>query len=191
MSGKINIGGILAAHFETLRDHAQNRISLIDVTVLFVCPAIVAVVVFVSEAKLTTVLVGSLINAAAILTGLLLNLLMLMFDQSNRVEERLVALESPTKCCQKVVVDHSGVRRVLELRSKLISETVANISFTTLFCIASLCSLLLFSAIEEPVYKLAERITYAVNAFIWINVVLTILMVMKRVFALFCSSAKG
>lgn len=187
MSGKINIAGIVRAHLATLRDHGQDRVSWIDVTVLFICPAIVAFVLFLSEAKPTSGLVGALINASAILVGLLLNLLVLMFDQRSKVSERIEKLKAQAATCPKGTPDFEGLSAKLQLRSSLISETVANISFTTVLCIVSLCSLLFYSAFDETSAIFLGRITYALNAFVWVNVVLTILMVMKRVFALFTS----
>lgn len=187
MSGKINITGIVRAHWKTLRDHGQDRTSWIDVTVLFVCPAIVALVLFWSAVTPNSGLVGALINAAAILVGLLLNLLVLMFDQRSKVAERIEKMKALAESCPKGAPDYEGMRAKLQLRSSLISETVANISFTTVLCIVSLCSLLFYSAFDGTSAVLLGRVTYALNAFVWVNVILTILMVMKRVFALFAS----
>src|SRR5690606_21564705 len=87
MSEKINFFGIVCAHLQTLKHHARNEYSAIDITVFLVCPALLAALVFFSQQPLTENLVNSMINASAILLGLLLNLLVLMFDQRNRAQE--------------------------------------------------------------------------------------------------------
>jgi len=180
MSGKINVTAIGVAHLRTMRDFGRDRISWIDCTVFFLCPAFVSFVIFVSGCSLNSGLVSSLVNASAILLGLLLNLLVLMFDQRNKAVDGLACLENAEN------PDFNGKKRRLEVRCLVIDETVANISFTVLLCIFSLCTLLLFSMRAEGVgVDLIERIVYSINSFIWINVSLTILMVIKRVFALF------
>jgi hypothetical protein len=179
MSGKINVAGIVAAHLKTMRDHGRNKFSIIDGTVFFVCPAFVACIIFIGCFPLSAGLVGSLINAAAILLGLLLNLLVLMFDQKNKASDAISRLDS-------TVPDYEGGKGRLELRCVVIDESVANISFTILMCVVSLCTLLLFSAGSEiREVGLWERSVYAINSFIWSNVSLTIVMIIKRVFALF------
>ncbi|MCI2246600.1 hypothetical protein L3067_18465 [Xanthomonas sp. PPL568] len=179
MSGKINVAGIIVAHLKTMRDHGRDKFSIIDGTVFFVCPGFIASVIFVGCFPLSTSLVGSLINGAAILLGLLLNLLVLMFDQKNKASDAISKLDIK-------VPDYEGRKGRLELRCVVINESVANISFTILMCVISLCTLLIFSAGDQfRVVGLWERSVYAANSFIWSNVSLTILMIIKRVFALF------
>ncbi|WDM78281.1 hypothetical protein K6979_14005 [Xanthomonas cucurbitae] len=180
MSGKINVAGIIVAHLYTLRDFKEKRPSFIDIAVFFICPAFVATVVWLGGYPLESGLLNSLINASAILLGLLLNLLVLMFDQKNKAGESLGRLGASTG------PDYNGKQRRLELRCEVINETVANISFTILLCIVSLCTLLIFSMSgESKSVGLWERTVYGLNVFIWANVSLTIMMIIKRVFALF------
>ncbi|MBK0053767.1 hypothetical protein [Stenotrophomonas sp. S39] len=182
MSAKINVLGIVKAHLMTLRNHSAGRISLVDWSVFFICPLIIGVVVYLSLIPLTESLVAALINAAAILLGLLLNLLVLMFDQRTKVKDLLDKLQRP-----QASVDAKRIRHV-ELRRNVIDESVANISFAVLLCLCSLVSLLVFTmAVKSGSGSRMESFVYAMNAFIWINVMLTILMVIKRVYALFSS----
>lgn len=190
MSEKINVLSIVRAHLQTLRHHARNEYSIIDITVFLVCPALLAILVFVSQKPLTESLVNSMISASAILLGLLLNLLVLMFDQRNRAMETLQKFESAGEGSE-VPPDREGMRGKLTLRIEAIRQTVANISFTVLLCIASLCTLLLYLTMQDTavVPDLFESLIYAANVFIWVSVSLTILMVIKRVFALFVQTA--
>jgi magnesium-transporting ATPase (P-type) len=193
MSAKINVWSIVRGHLGTMRHHAEDRVSIVDITVFFVCPGFMAVVVYLACIPFTDGLVSALVNASAILLGLLLNLLVLMFDQKSKAADILEKLntpqaplepnEAPDPLKLKRRIDH------LTLRSAVITESVANISFSVLLCIASLVSLLAFSmrGSRLPVERL-ESLAYGFNVFIWATVSLTILMVIKRVFALFTSS---
>lgn len=182
MSGKINVWAIVSAHFGTIRHHGQNRLSIVDLTVFFICPLSIACLVFYARLPFVPSLVSALINASAILLGLLLNLLVLMFDLRSKASDDMDKLNG-----QKPL-DKKRLAR-LSLRCEVIDESVANISFTVLLCIGSLVSLLLFSMREDTVgVDAIESTAYAWNAFIWINVSLTIMMIIKRVFVLFEAS---
>lgn len=185
MSAKINVLVIVRAHLKTLKHHSRDAVSLIDWAVFFVCPIMVAVVVYLSCVPLTDGLVAALINAAAILLGLLLNLLVLMFDQRTKVKDILDKLQRPQANTDPKRLEH------IQLRRDVIDQSVANISFAVLLCLCSLVSLLAFTmAPKSPAGGRFESIIYGLNAFIWINVMLTILMVIKRVYALFSSVDK-
>lgn len=179
MSSKTNVWAVIIAHCRTLRHHGEGYVSPIDIAVFLVCPLLLAVLIFYSRISLTSALVSALINASAILLGLLLNLLILMFDQRSKAGDLIDKLNllkpPPEKRLEK-----------LSIRCEVIDQSVANISFTILLCIGSLVSLLLFSIRPDSSdVDVLESIVYALNAFIWSNVSLTILMIIKRVYALF------
>lgn len=190
MSDKINVLGIVRAHLQTLRHHGRDELSPIDITVFVICPLFLAVAVFMAGDSLGENLVNVMINAAAILLGLLLNLLVLMFDQRNRALESLQKFK-PVEQGGGGMRDVEGVRGKLTLRVEVIKQTVANISFTVLLCIVSLASLLVYSMRQASAGSVGyfESVIYALNAFIWVSVFLIILMVVKRVFALFVQTA--
>ncbi len=190
MSDKINVFGIVRAHLHTLRHHGRDDFSAIDFTIFVICPLFLAVVVFLDGDSLGENLVNAMINAAAILLGLLLNLLVLMFDQRNRAVESLRKYK-PVEQGGGGMRDADGTRGKLVLRIEVIKQTVANISFTVLLCIVSLASLLVYSMRQPGVGPAGcvESTIYALNAFIWVSVFLIILMVVKRVFALFVQTA--
>jgi len=193
MSAKINVWSVLRGHLATMRHHTEDRVSIVDLTVFFVCPAVVAVVVYLARLPFTDGLVSALVNASAILLGLLLNLLVLMFDQKSKAADLLDKLTAPQPAPSRnrPALPPPPVDRInrLRLRATVISESVANISFSVLLCISSLVSLLAFSMRGGalPVDRV-ESFAYAFNVFIWITVSLTILMVIKRVFVLFTTS---
>ncbi|MEN5425384.1 hypothetical protein ABE522_03270 [Stenotrophomonas pennii] len=191
MSGKINVWSVFCGHMATMRHHGEDRVSVLDVTVFFICPGIVAAVVYLSDIPLTDSLIGALINASAILLGLLLNLLVLMFDQKSKAAELLDRLSRPD-CSSgggaSVPVAQDKIRHI-RLRGVVITESVSNISFAVLLCIASLVSLLGFSMRGEAGGgDSLESFVCSLNTFLWLNVSLTILMIIKRVFVLFSTS---
>jgi magnesium-transporting ATPase (P-type) len=176
-----------------MRHHTEGRVSIVDIAVFFVCPAFVAVVVYFACLPFNDGLVSALVNASAILLGLLLNLLVLMFDQKSKTADLLERLTEPSADPgrNQAPAAHQPVDRIkrLSLRATVISESVANISFSVLLCIASLLSLLAFSmrGSQLPVDRI-ESLAYGFNVFVWITVSFTILMVIKRVFVLFTTS---
>ena len=180
MSSKINITEIVADHFRTLRNYGENRPSPIDITVFTVCPLIAGLIVFLNGFGLGSNLVNALINASAIFVGLLLNLLMLMFDQQNKAKSRLEAVRL------MAAPPVSGEEGSLKLRISIISEVVSNISYTVLVCVVSLCSLLAMAArVNDNTTGYISLILSALNVAVWFNIILTIVMIIKRVFKLF------
>lgn len=183
MTSKISVGAILAAHFESLRDFSTGNKSWGDHALFVGLPCLLLICAIAIKYDMTGETRNAFINASAIFLGLLLNLLVLMFDQKNKNSARISEQES--KECK----DEPLIKR-LQVFETVINQTVANISFTTLLAIVALCSLLLHSMLPDKVgnaVELAKILLSSVVLAAWLCVILTTLMVIKRVYNLFRS----
>lgn len=181
MSSKISVGAILAAHFESLRDFSTGKKSWGDHGVFVGLPCLLLVYAFHIRYDMNHEARNAFINASAIFLGLLLNLLMLMFDQKNKNAARISEQKSKSDKDEPLIMR-------LQVFDTVINQTVANISFTTLLSIITLCSLLAHSILLGRHGNSIDFITMALSSIVlaaWLCIILTTLMVIKRVFNLF------
>ena len=183
MSSKISIGVIIVAHFESLRDFSTGKKSWSDYCVFVGLPSLLLFLALYIHYDMTDEARNAFINASAIFLGLLLNLLVLMFDQKNKNAVRISEQESNSD------KDEPLIKR-LQMFDVVINQTVANISFTTLLAIITLCSLLAHSVLFDRSGEVIDSITMFLSSIVlatWLCIILTTLMVIKRVFNLFRS----
>lgn len=179
MSSKINVQGIITGHIDTLKDGATGKSSLIDLVVFFTIPLIIAVAFSFFEVNLSQGVASLLVNFGAIFTALLLSVLVLVYDQANKLRES------------------KGEDVISKLRSSLLGELYYNISYAVLVSIFLVMVCLLHSivhgAVSEfvvPFFQINFSLDYGVyfftplSAFLTVNVVLTIVMIVKRMHTL-------
>lgn len=155
MSSKINIMSIVAEHYSTFRDDGANEYSAADFVVMLVVPIVVSVLASVYGVKIDDSNVGALISAFAIFAGLLFNVLVLIYSIKDKGDGD-------------------------DLKSRLISQTFANVSFSVMLCLVGvfLMSALLF--VDGVLQSLIEIVVY----FLTLSFLLTMLMVLKRLHVL-------
>ncbi len=163
---KINVSRIIRDHIGTLIDAQTRKISVWDLILFFVLPAIAAVLIlFVMGTPIDRPISNILITSLSVFSGLLLNLLLLIYD--------LVMKE----------VQESGQEQEPTPKGQLLREIVANISYSILvsvFCVAIL--LIAYLDIGSGVFlKIFSFSVY----FLVIQFLLTLFMVLKRVHVLF------
>lgn len=162
---KIDVTPILISHIRTLRDNRfGNRLSKFDMVTFFVLPGVAAVALDAIGFGFRTDAVNGFLNAFAILTGLLLNLLVLVFT--------LASAAAPL---------NMDVRK----RKILLTEIFSNVCFCLLAAIAVVCTAVtaLSYMRSSPGAKTGYVATFLLG-FLTVNFVLTLLMVIKRMFAL-------
>ena len=180
MLTKVDIRSIVREHLNSLKNFSTGRHSVADYILFFGVPAILVASSIYMGYDLSDEARGALVNASAIFLGLLLNLLVLMFDQQNKNSERLASAESSDP------PDQPRAKR-LGLFRTVIEQTIANISFTTLLSIFALCLLIVHSVLVTKTGNSAPSLTPIVSAIslgLWACILLTSMMILKRVFSL-------
>jgi hypothetical protein len=165
---KIDPSPIIADHFKTLRDARSNRISLLDLVTFYFLPAVAAGTVFEYRVTFTSDVFGQSIAVFAIFSALLFSVQVALFGiftkRRSDVDEYREAFEA----------------RRLAARRELIKETNSNISY-----------LIFFSAFSVTVFigafavRLTDKVEAPIAVFLYLHFMLTLLMIIKRVHALF------
>ena len=211
MSQKINIWFILRRHFKSaIFDASSEKFSCSDFFMFVVIPFATALLVFNSEISDKANTISLLTSVCAIFAGLLLNLLVLVYDQNKRVTEKLISLADKNrgaikpafsiKELQEIPVespDESFIRR-FTLHKSLLGELVVNISYSIIISVFSavLCMVAYLTSAPKPATPRVEgvlgylaafdfkNLLFSVSVFLTANLVLTLLMIVKRVFKL-------
>lgn len=179
MFTKIDIRSIVREHFDSLRDFSTGRPSLGDYFIFFGIPLLVALFSAATKYDLSDEARSALVNASAIFLGLLLNLLVLMFDQQNKNSDRIKIATAEPK--------DDALAKKLELFRTVIDQTISNISFTTLLSIFALLLLIIHSLLLTKAGNSLPLVTPAISAAalgLWLCILLTSMMILKRVFSL-------
>lgn len=184
MSDKINMLSIIRAHYKTLRDSSKKKISLGDVFTFIIFPISMACLSALSFFNLNKDLDSLLVNFGAIFTALLLSVIVLIYDQENRILDKIRAYP-----------EEVGVTTKSKLT--LLKELYHNISYA-IFCSLVLVALsFIHSIVPLPqgnsiysfyISTLQIKLSFATSivtpiiVFVTINIFLTILMVVKRLY---------
>lgn len=205
MSAKINIGFVLRKHFQyALRKSDSLRIDWVDVVAFLLVPCILGVMSYFSDSASSNDAVSIIITASSIFAGLLLSLLMLVYDQSKRTEEKLEGLyaladkPAPADNFDELIrrepsKSHSLVSKY-ETHLRVLDELVVNISYSiiTSLLVIFLCIVsLLVAKVDFPVvfWKFdfsfnVSDVFFAASVVVSSNLIITLLMIVKRVIRL-------
>jgi hypothetical protein len=179
MSNKINIFGIVIRHFSTLRNVGSDKLSISDISTFYIFPLFVSIIFIYFSIDLSKDLVNIIVTAGSIFTGLLLNLLILVYDQKSKLG--------------KIDSDKSDWK-IIQTRHNILRETYFNIAYSTILSLLlvfiSILQIIFFSSkIGIPIFDIVNFdismcIISPVIIFIGMNLVLTLLMIIKRIFML-------
>ncbi len=166
MFAKINVTEIVVGHIGTLRSADTGKVSSPDWFLFFAIPVIVAAGLCYKQRFIDKDEANMLVQAYAILVGLLFNLLVLILTAISKEHGK------------NADIQHDIVATV---KLRLLRETFANISYCVLLGI--LVALVVVATLLKNVqiHYVACFIAYAGSA----NFVLTLLMILKRVYRLF------
>jgi hypothetical protein len=163
---KIDVRPILRGHFSTLRNNANLSPKLFwqDVVVFFAIPAVLAVCVLTMGFHFRVDAVNGFLNVFSVLTGLLLNLLVLVLTMATS--------KAPVQSDQRK-------------RSRLVGEIFSNVCFAVLVSISVVCVALFALSYmrSNPGATTGPMATFFLVA-LTTNFVLTLLMVLKRMYIL-------
>ena len=165
MSQKINVLPILAEHVQSLRDHATNRTSILDLFVFFAVPIGVAGLVTWRNFNLRATAVNGLVSSFSLFATILLSLLVMLFSFIQATEK------------------HAGDPLLLH-RRRLLRELNANIAFAVLLSIGIVAiSLIALSALQKDQDPIARPFTFLLVAG-FVAFILNVLMITKRMYVL-------
>ncbi len=179
MSSKINIWSIVTGHIKTLRDSSSGKVSVHDYATFYAVPIVIAILFSYFGIKLTTDANSLLVNFGAIFTALLLSVLVLVYDQGEKLQG---------------VVDGSRKHNI-ELKKSLLDELYFNICYAIVISLllVFLCLVYTFLPDKESVLSIS-KFTFGIDFKLYlvspmilmavINLLLTILMIVKRMHTL-------
>lgn len=164
MSSKINLLGIVSAHFATLKDNRTDRLSPVDIATFYGVPLVFAGICLTSGLTLGTTAVGILIGALSILAGLLVNVLVLLYTVN------VVGPSPDQKSKQQTLI--------IEVNSTLL--------YAVLVAVVAIIALCIVPVVPQAVktgmrHDFAAAATFtALIIFLLGNFLLTLLMTLKR-----------
>ena len=179
MSSKINVWSIVTGHIKTFRNASSGKVSVHDYATFYIVPILIAITFSLFGIKVSNDANSLLVNFGAIFTALLLSVLVLVYDQGEKL--RNIANESNK---------HS-----IELKKTFLQQLYFNICYAivTSIVLVFLCLVYTFLPDKEYIFSISEfyfeldlklLIASPLILIVVINLLLTILMVVKRMHAL-------
>lgn len=179
MSGKINVFLIISGHLKTLRNDRTHKISILDFMTFFGLPVAIAVFCAVLGLKVNKDVLSLLVNFGAIFTALLLSVLVLVYDQESKIDDRLEAARR----------EGLSIDMMYQTKKDLLRQLYFNISFSVVVSLALVVVCFLFSVVQGYVEGFKQDapdicwvyvVLSAFSVFLVVNIVLTIIMILKR-----------
>lgn len=163
MLGKLNPGRIVAAHWSAFRDYSTDRIIWSEVAFQIFAPACVSLLYCYFGYGISEGIAGIIVSAASISAGLLLNLLILIYTLIYNAKK-----------------DPNPIKNIDALK-QVSTEALATIGYSILLSLG-LVIVVFFSFLSGP--KLFEYMIKFFTVYIGCSLIICILIVLKRVFAL-------
>lgn len=179
MSSKINIWSIVIGHINTLNDASSGRVSSLDYFTFYGIPLAIAFIFSFLGIKVTSDANALLVNFGAIFTALLLSVLVLVYDQGEKLRD----------------INSESRKHNVELKKNLLEQLYFNICYAIVASVVLVFFCLIYTflpgdALEISISKLMIYIDLKLYLFsplilmVVMNLLLTILMVVKRMHTL-------
>ena len=166
---KIHIFNIIKGHFSTYRNDNTGKVSLVVYLSFLFLPFIISYyITFISDIVLSKVDV--LLTVFSIFTALLFNFLMLIIQVKEKVSAE-----------KEELVDKVN----LDKYYKCVDQTYYNVSFAILLSIMAIILLWIISILPNKEITLVLQITSAVTETVMIMFFFDLIMILKRVFAIY------
>jgi hypothetical protein len=184
MSSKINVSEIISGHFNTLKNSSNNKINYTDIITFIILPLLISGITVLFGFKQSDQMSSLLVNFGAIFTALLLSVLVLVYDQGNKLTEKL---------------EINNNQPILKAKQNLLKELYYNICYSIVVSVGLVFLCLIEKALRGRFLDLAiQNIQIKIQPDIWffsplivfftINLMLTILMIVKRMHTLLTTS---
>lgn len=179
MSAKINIWSIVTGHVMTLKDSSSGKVSIIDYITFYVVPVTIAVLFSVFGIIVSEGANSLLVNFGAIFTALLLSVLVLVYDQG----EKLRGINDKDKS------------NIIELKQQMLEQLYFNICYAIVLAVFMVFLCLIYTFLPEKACLISlGKISFSFDIKMYLaspliltvvlNLLLTILMVVKRMHTL-------
>lgn len=182
MSGKINIKEIVLGHFGTLSE-VDGKWSWLDFITFCCIPVLFGSISIACGFLLTKDISSLLVNFGAIFTALLLSVLVLVYDQESKLDDRR----------QREIDQKRPDDSLYPAKKRLLDELYYNISFSILSSLVLIATCFAFSVADSFIVdKNQTTIALVLSKFaftpiaviICVNLLLTIVMIVKRLHSL-------
>lgn len=186
---KFNFLRIIKNHFCTLCDQSGNYL-LGDWIFHLVLPIIISLAICFFDGPMATSIAGVLVNFGAITTALLMSAVLMVYDQKQKVKEKIIKLEQEISTPSNS--DGSGNSDVLrdhlsdlEIDRALYGQLCSNISYAILSSAIVVIFSVAISFFTSPVipFSIKAWVYYGLSAlcyFVFISTIITFLMIIKR-----------
>lgn len=175
MSSRINLCDIVWGHYRTLRQENSTKIGFAEYLVFLILPIILSVVIVFLPLNSKDI-ISLLVNLGSIFSALLLSVLVLVFDQEQKLDDR-----------KEVAIQKGQAEDPLfATKKEVLGELYYNISFSVLCSILLVTLCLTYSSIKYMPY-IHGYILKPLIVFILINILLNVLMILKRMHTLLIS----
>ncbi|WP_148265881.1 hypothetical protein [Oceanimonas sp. GK1] len=187
MSSKINVFHIVRGHFKSLHEGQGIAGILADYSTFLLVPFSFSLFGYFLDLKADNNIISLSVNFGAIFTALLMSVLVLVYDQESKLKEKMCEGGDDYSTYHSPM---SGVRL------KLMSQLYLNISYcivVSISLVAVSALSLLYTSVPEPIkgkisFDLLEILFTPIMVFILSHLIFTILMVVKRIYALLVSN---
>ena len=166
---KIDVTSIIVDHLRTLRNFPSDRVSLSDVCLFYVLPVAIAILAYYSDLVVKADFYNVSITFFGIFVALLLNIQVAIFGIFIR------KWDSPSD-----VKSALSVANKLDQRKLLLGEINSNVSYLILVC----CVSLIISLVAYTKSHVSGTLP-ALTVLIYTHFMLTLFMIIKRVYAIF------
>jgi hypothetical protein len=165
MSNKINLSSVVKDHFSSLQNDATKKLSFLDVSIFLGIPAILFVTSVWNCFKLSDGAVVAMLTAMSVFSGLLINVLVLIYTVAQNI----------AKASERRTTSD------IENEKRFLHEIFANITFAI---IVSILQILILASTYLSGNERFQIYSTATTVFLLINFILTMLMVLKRLYLL-------
>ena len=179
MSVKINLSLLIKSHYKTLKNDNTGKLSFADFITFTMIPVILCGLAIYLKLGINSELRAALINFGAIFSALLMSVLVLVYDQENKLTDR-------NQLNKKLLEENKDTYYFLENyegKKELLGQLYHNICFAIIVSLA----IVVFSMIQILTIKLTSLNIFLLNPLIIFSLyslVLTTLMIVKRMHAL-------
>lgn len=190
MSAKINVTEIFSGHIDSFRISSQSGFNISDVIVFLVMPVLISIFGIYRDFEISEAFGGILVNFGAIFTALLLSVLVLIYEQENKLDDKKDEIDRRNS--EMNVGNPLPPVPFFNEKKKLLRQLYCNICYCIIGSIILVVVATLNSVVKVDSFSLYATYQFNINTdvfapiavFVSINLILTIVMIVKRMHAL-------
>lgn len=190
MSSKVNVYDIIIGHLSTLKSSGSDKLNKVDILTFYGIPLLFSILSILKDFDLDKDLTSLLVNFGSIFTALLLSVLVLIYDQENKLDDKKAMIDQANHANGK-----SDEVPFYAAKKQILNE----LYFTICYCVIGSMLLVFIAAINSVIktddfdmvfktvsfsFDLNTDIFTPLCIYIAINLILTIVMIVKRMHVL-------